>query len=114
VFDIGLRGRAEQLGDDIRVEDDHSSGPVECGRFTHGLSLRKVEVNAAQGRDPRTDRGSKIVGGRRFANDVAQDLTRLLLHRTAMLGSADAKPPLHVIVKVPDCDACHDILLIGV
>jgi hypothetical protein len=31
-----------------------------------------------------------------------------------MLGSADAKPPLHVIVKVPDCDACHDILLIGV
>jgi hypothetical protein len=28
-----------------------------------------------------------------------------------MLGRADAKAALHVIVKVPDGNACHDILL---
>jgi hypothetical protein len=31
-----------------------------------------------------------------------------------MFGRADAKAALHVIVKVPDGNACHDILLRGV
>lgn len=99
---LGLRGQALQLGDDIRVEDDHASGPVECGQFTHGLSLPQVKIHTAERRNPRTDRSSKIVGWLRFANDIAQDLARLIFHRTAMLGCADAKAPLHVIIKVPD------------
>jgi hypothetical protein len=45
---------------------------------------------------------------------MAQDLARLLFHRAAMLGCAYAKATLYVIVKVPDGNACHDILLRGV
>ncbi|MBM1818126.1 hypothetical protein JQW92_24195 [Sulfitobacter pseudonitzschiae] len=80
----------------------------------HGFTLRKVKFNATQGSNPRTDRRGKIMVGLRVANDLAQDLSRLLFHRTAMLGRSDAKAPLHVIVKVPDRNACHDVHLRGV
>ena len=105
--------------EDLRLSSRREPIPVRLNVggtiYTTLLStLRKVQINAAQRRDPRTYRRGKIVGGLRFADDVAQDFTRLLFHRTAMLGRTDAKAPLHVIVQVPDGNACHDILLRGV
>jgi hypothetical protein len=80
---------------------------VECGRFAHGPTLRQIEIDTAERGKPRTDRSGKVLGGSRFAYDMAQDFARFLFHRAAMFGCAYAKTLLHVVIQISNGDACH-------
>src|SRR6056297_2374759 len=88
-----------------------AAASVEPRWFGHRLSRRQVQVHPAQRGEPAMDSLAEVRRPGRLSDGLAQDFPRLLLHRPAVLGRADAQTAFQSVVEVANRDAGHGVLI---
>ena len=106
--DARRRFRAHQLGNHVRVEDDHAEkSAARAGSSRPGRS-RSTPPSAPNRSRRVVNSPAESTGSRTASARIA----RALLHRPAVTSRANLKAPLHRFIKVPDvqCRHCYHLL----
>ena len=84
---------------------------IEPRWLAYGFAYRNFQLYTAQGRKAGTNGTREIGWTIRSLDRFAQDETHFLLHGTPVAGCPYAQPCFHVVVKIADRNARHNLTI---